>query len=552
MNKKIKIMLAQLNPTVGDLEKNSKIVLKTYNEASKQRVDVLAFPEMFLSGYQLQDLVLKKAFQEDVKKFIKFLAKKCVKSTYLLLGAPILEKEKLFNAYLLINKGETKVISKKFHLPNNSLFDEHRYFNQSDFKDLAEINGIKIGFPICEDIWFSDVSNILKKKGADLLISPNGSPYERHKLKKRHNEVFKRCTENNIPIIYLNLVGGQDDQVFDGGSFVMNSNGNIIAQLPQFEQKKFFFEFQKKEPFLINKNKNISNIKNDLSQDYRAISEGTKDYILKSGFNKVLIGLSGGIDSALVSTIAVDILGHENVECVKLPSQYTSNLSIVDADELVKKLNCSIKTIPISKIYNLIKETLFPPSLDQKENETEENIQSRIRGLILMALSNKSGRLLLTTGNKSELAVGYSTIYGDMCGGYNPIKDLYKTRLYQICKWRNLFHESWMKGSKGPIIPVSILEKQPTAELRPNQTDQDNLPPYEILDSILECLIEHDMSISEIVNKGHEYNMVKKIEQLVFQSEYKRFQSAPGVHLTENSFQLSRRYPIVQNWRDSL
>ncbi len=552
MNKKIKIMLAQLNPTVGDLEKNSKIVMETYEEASKQKADVLAFPEMFLSGYQLQDLVLKKAFQEDVKKFIKFLAKKCVTSTHLLLGAPILEKEKLFNAYLLINKGGTKVISKKFHLPNNSLFDEHRYFYQSDFKDLAEINGIKIGFPICEDIWFSDVSNILKKKGADLLISPNGSPYERHKLKKRHNEVFKRCTENNIPIIYLNLVGGQDDQVFDGGSFVMNSNGNIIAQLPQFEQKKFFFEFQKKEAFLINKNKKLSHIKNDLSQDYRAISEGTKDYILKSGFNKVLIGLSGGIDSALVSTIAVDILGNENVECIKLPSQYTSNLSIVDADELVKNLNCGIKTIPISKIYNLIKETLFPPSLDQKENETEENIQSRVRGLILMALSNKSGRLLLTTGNKSELAVGYSTIYGDMCGGYNPIKDLYKTRLYQICKWRNLFHESWMKGSKGPIIPVSILEKQPTAELRPNQTDQDNLPPYEILDSILECLIEHDMSISEIVKKGHEYNMVKKIEQLVFQSEYKRFQSAPGVHLTENSFQLSRRYPIVQNWRDNL
>ena len=552
MNKKIKIMLAQLNSTVGDLEKNSKIVLETYYEASKQKVDVLAFPEMFLSGYQLQDLVLKKAFQEDVKNFLKILAKKCVASTYLLLGAPILEKEKLFNAYFLINKGKAKVISKKFHLPNNSLFDEHRYFNQSDFKDLAEINGIKIGFPICEDIWFSDISNILKKRGADLLISPNGSPYERYKLKKRHNEVFKRCTENNIPIIYLNLVGGQDDQVFDGGSFVMNNNGNIVAQLPQFEQKKFYFEFEKKEPFLINKNKMFSEIKNDLSQDYRAISEGTKDYILKSGFSKVLIGLSGGIDSALVSTIAVDILGSENVDCVKLPSQYTSNLSLVDADELVKNLNCGIKTISISKIYNLIKETLFPPAIDQKENETEENIQSRIRGLILMALSNKSGSLLLTTGNKSELAVGYSTIYGDMCGGYNPIKDLYKTRLYDICKWRNLFHESWMKGSKGPIIPVSILEKEPTAELRPNQTDQDNLPPYEILDSILECLIEHDMSISEIVNKGHEYDMVKKIEKLVFQSEYKRFQSAPGVHLTENSFQLSRRYPIVQNWRDNL
>ena len=552
MNKKIKIMLAQLNPTVGDLEKNSKIILETYDEASKQKVDVLAFPEMFLSGYQLQDLVLKKAFQEDVKNFLNFLTEKCVTSTHLLLGAPILEKGKIFNAYLIIYKGKTKVISKKFHLPNNSIFDEHRYFKQSDFKDLAEIKGIKIGFPICEDIWFSDISNILKKRGADLLISPNGSPYERHKLKKRHNEVFKRCKENNIPIIYLNLVGGQDDQVFDGGSFAMNKTGDIILQLPQFEQKKFIFEFEKKEPSFINANNMCSEIKNDLSQDYRAISEGTKDYILKSGFNKVLIGLSGGIDSALVSTIAVDILGDENVDCVKLPSQYTSNLSLIDADELVKNLNCGIKTISISKIYNLIKETLFPPTLDQKENETEENIQSRIRGLILMALSNKYGNLLLTTGNKSEIAVGYSTIYGDMCGGYNPIKDLYKTRLYNICKWRNLSHESWMKGPKGPIIPVSILEKPPTAELRANQTDQDNLPPYEILDSILECLIEHDMSISEIVSKGHEYNMVKKIEKLVFQSEYKRFQSAPGVHLTENSFQLSRRYPIVQNWRDNL
>ena len=552
MNKNLKIMLAQLNATVGALENNSKIILETYKKAAEQKVDILAFPEMFLSGYQLQDLVLKRAFQKDIKNFINFLVKKCRASTHLLLGAPIVEKEKLFNSYLLINNGEMKVISKKFHLPNNSLFDEHRYFEQSNYKDLIEVKGIKIGFPICEDIWYGDVSNELKKRGANLLISPNGSPYERDKLSKRHAEVFKRCKENNIPIIYLNLVGGQDDQVFDGGSFAMDNNGNIKTQLPQFKQTTVILEFEKKEPFFKSSKNMISEIKNDLSQDYRAISEGTKDYILKSGFNKVLIGLSGGIDSALVSTIAVDILGDENVDCVKLPSQYTSNLSLIDADELVKNLNCGIKTISISKIYNLIKETLFPPTLDQKENETEENIQSRIRGLILMALSNKYGNLLLTTGNKSEIAVGYSTIYGDMCGGYNPIKDLYKTRLYNICKWRNLSHESWMKGPKGPIIPVSILEKPPTAELRANQTDQDNLPPYEILDSILECLIEHDMSISEIVSKGHEYNMVKKIEKLVFQSEYKRFQSAPGVHLTENSFQLSRRYPIVQNWRDNL
>ncbi|MFL2801552.1 MAG: NAD+ synthase [Paracoccaceae bacterium] len=552
MNKNLKIMLAQLNPTVGALEKNSKIILETYKKAAEQKVDILTFPEMFLSGYQLQDLVLKKAFQKDINNFINFLVKKCRNSTRLLLGAPIVEEEKLFNAYLLINKGEMKVISKKFHLPNNSLFDEHRYFEQSHYKDLIEVKGIKIGFPICEDIWYGDISNALKKRGADLLISPNGSPYERHKLRKRQTEVFKRCKENNIPIIYLNLVGGQDDQVFDGGSFAMDNNGNIKTQLPQFKQTTVILEFEKKEPFFKSSKNMISEIKNDLSQDYRAISEGTKDYILKSGFNNVLIGLSGGIDSALVAAIAVDILGHENVYCIKLPSQYTSKLSLIDADQLLKNLNCEAKTISISKIYDLIKETLFPTILGKKENETEENIQSRIRGLLLMALSNDSGSLLLTTGNKSEIAVGYSTIYGDMCGGYNPIKDLYKTRLYEICKWRNSSYESWMKGPKGSIIPKSILEKQPTAELRPNQADQDSLPPYEILDSILECLIEHDMSISEIVKKGHEYNMVKKIEKLVFQSEYKRFQSAPGVHITENSFQLSRRYPIVQNWRDNL
>ena len=552
MNKNLKIMLAQLNPIVGDLEKNSKIILETYKKASKNKVDILAFPEMFLSGYQIQDLVFSPAFQKDLEKYIRFIGKHCINNTYLLLGSPVVEKKQIFNAYLLLKDGEANIISKKYHLPNNTLFDEKRYFSQSDHKELLEIKGIKIGFPICEDIWYEDISKILKKKGADLLISPNGSPYERNKLKKRHNEVFKRSRENNIPVIYLNLIGGQDDQVFDGGSFVVDNNGNLITQFPQFEQITPVLEFENKEPFIKNTHDNNFNIKNDLSQDYRAISEGTKDYILKSGFNKVIIGLSGGIDSALVATIAVDILGKNNVSCVKLPSDYTSKLSLVDADQLVYNLECKVETISISKIYSLIKQTLLPSFRGKKENETEENIQSRIRGLLLMALSNKYGSMLLTTGNKSEIAVGYSTIYGDMCGGYNPIKDLYKTRLYSICKWRNSNHEAWMKGPKGSVIPKSILEKSPTAELRPNQTDQDSLPPYEVLDSILESLIENDMPISEIVKKGYDYNIVKKIEKLVYQSEYKRFQSAPGVHLTKKSFQLSRRYPIVQNWRDKL
>ncbi len=552
MYKKIKIMLAQLNPTVGDLEKNTEEILKLYKTAVKQKVDILTFPEMFLSGYQIQDLVLKQAFQRDVDYFLNFIVKNCVDRTSLMVGAPITEDNKLFNSYILIKNGERKIVSKKFHLPNNSLFDEHRYFEKSNDKNLIEINGIKIGFPICEDIWYKDVSSILKRKGADLLISPNGSPYERNKLIKRHNEVYKRCNENNIPIIYLNLIGGQDDQVFDGGSFVMDNKGNKMIQLPQFERSNLILEFENKEPFFKKSVTFNEVIKNNLSQDYRAMSEGTKDYILKSGFKNVLVGLSGGIDSALVATIAVDILGSENVFCIKLPSQYTSKLSLIDAEELTNNLKIKSKTISITEIYNLIKGTLFPSESNQKESETEENIQSRIRGLILMAFSNKTNSLLLTTGNKSEIAVGYSTIYGDMCGGYNPIKDLYKTRLYKICQWRNSYYEPWMKGPKGSIIPKSILEKPPTAELRPNQTDQDSLPPYEQLDFILECLIEKDLSISEIVNKGYDYNLVKKIEKLVYQSEYKRFQSAPGVHLSEKSFQLSRRYPIIQNWRDSL
>ena len=552
MDKNLKIMLAQLNPIVGDLEKNSKTILETYKKACKNKIDILAFPEMFLSGYQIQDLVFKPSFQKDLDKYIRFIGNHCRNNTYLLLGSPVVEKEQIFNAYLLLNNGKAKIISKKYHLPNDTLFDEKRYFSQSDHKELLEIKGIKIGFPICEDIWYDDISKMLKKKGADLLISPNGSPYERNKLKKRHMEVSKRSSENSIPVIYLNLVGGQDDQVFDGGSFVMDNYGNLITQFPQFEPLTPVLEFENKEPFIRNTNYYNLDIKNDLSQDYRAISEGTKDYILKSGFKSVIIGLSGGIDSALVATIAVDILGKNNVSCVKLPSDYTSELSLIDADQLIYNLDCKAETISISEIYSLIKQTLLPSFRGKEENETEENIQSRIRGLLLMALSNKYGSMLLTTGNKSEIAVGYSTIYGDMCGGYNPIKDLYKTRLYSICEWRNSCHEAWMKGPNGLVIPKSILEKSPTAELRPNQTDQDSLPPYEVLDSILESLIENDMPVSEIAKQGHEYNIVKKIEKLVYQSEYKRFQSAPGVHLTKKSFQLSRRYPIVQNWRDKL
>ena len=550
MNNNLRILLAQMNPTVGALEKNADLLLSTYREAKKMEIDLVAFPEMFLTGYQIQDLILKPSFQKDVTKYLEILAKECSNEVSILFGAPILDAGKLYNAYLQIKKSQIGIITKKRHLPNLDIFDEHRYFKSGNVANLIKIKGIKIGCPICEDIWYSDVAKTLKDKGADLLLSPNGSPYERGKMSLRHHEVRKRCLEINVPIIYLNLVGGQDDQVFDGGSFVMNKDGKIKVQLPQFEEAKLALEVQNKKEFFSTTPNLITRIGDEIAQDYRAIAEGTKDYVVKSGFKEVILGLSGGIDSALVATIAVDAIGPKNVKCVRLPSQFSSEGSLEDAKELAKRLGCGIKTIPISKPYKVILDLLSPTFKNTIQDLTEENLQSRIRGLLLMALSNKFGSMLLTTGNKSEVAVGYSTIYGDMCGGYNPIKDLYKTRLYALSKWRNSQKEPWMKGPNGEVIPKNIIEKPPSAELKPDQKDEDTLPPYHLLDLILEGLIEKNMSVREISQMGINIKTIQRIENLVYSSEYKRFQSTPGVHLTKGSFWLSRRYPIIQHWRD--
>ena len=552
MTKDLRILLAQLNPTVGDLEKNTQLVLRTYQEANKKNVDLVVFPEMFITGYQIQDLILKPSFQKDVSRFLTLLSSKCAGNSCLLFGAPISEGHKLYNGYFLLKNGKISIVTKKKHLPNSGIFDEKRYFSSGNLSTVFKIKDINIGCPICEDIWYSDVIKKLKIKGADLLISPNGSPYERGKMALRHNVVKQRCLESNLPIIYLNLLGGQDDQVFDGGSFMMNQVGKVMVQLPQFEERNLLLELDIKKKCLTPTIKSKIAIGNEKAQDYRAIVTGTKDYVLKSGFNKVILGLSGGIDSALVATIAVDAFGPDGVTCVRLPSQFSSEGSLNHAEELTERLKCKIKTIPINKPYKMLLDLLSPEFKNKPQDLTEENLQSRIRGLILMAISNKFGSMLLTTGNKSEVAVGYSTIYGDMCGGYNPIKDLYKTRLYEICQWRNTHKESWMKGPNGKVIPQRIIEKPPSAELKPNQKDEDSLPPYHLLDLILESLIEKNMSINEISALGIDKTMIQKIEKLIYNSEYKRFQSAPGVHLTKGSFWLSRRYPLVQKWTEPL
>ena len=550
MDKKLKILIAQLNPIAGALKRNADLILKTYKMAAKKKIDLVAFPEMFLTGYQIQDLVLKPAFQKNVADFINFLAKECSGGSYLFLGAPIIRQKKVFNAYLVLNNGSVNIVSTKRNLPNLTIFDEHRYFHPGNDLNIISVAGFNIGCCICEDIWHPEVASELKRKGADLILCPNGSPYERDKINLRHKIVKKRVRETSLPVIYLNLIGGQDDQVFDGGSFIVNKNGRIDLQLPQFTEKKCVTEFSLKN----NRRKFLPTEKeplgSNLNQDYMAIVAGTRDYVKKSGFKKVRLGLSGGIDSALVATIAVDALGPKNVTCVRLPSKFSSEGSLRDSEYLVKKLGCNIDTISINESFKVINQALLPKFRNLKWDITEENLQSRIRGILLMALSNKFGDLVLTTGNKSEIAVGYSTIYGDMCGGYNPIKDVYKTRVYMLAKWRNGHHLPGMKGKCGRLIPDQILKKPASAELRPDQRDEDTLPPYEILDQILEGLIEKNMSIKEISKLGIGVKTIKRVELLIFNSEHKRFQSAPGVHLSPGSFWLGRRYPIVQNWRD--
>ena len=546
----LKICLAQLNPTLGDLEYNTEKALDAVYKAKKRNIDLVVFPEMFISGYQLQDLVLKEKFLDDVKLYLQEMCDKVSEGPIVLIGAPEIENGKIYNSYFCMDHGSISVAARKYHLPNTDIFDERRYFNKGSLAKPIKVLGINVGTPICEDIWHPDVVEYMVKEGARIIISPNGSPYSRGKVQLRHKLATLRAKENNVPLLYLNLVGGQDDQVFDGGSFVVDQNGKILYAMPQFEEMTHMVEF--KNGIIHNLDGEVTSniIQNENSQDYRAMCLALDDYVKKSGFSKVLIGLSGGIDSALVTAIAVDALGAENVSCVRLPSIYSSEGSLIDAEAMVEILGCRLDTVAIGDINEEILRALAPLFEGTKNGLAEENIQARIRGLLLMAISNKFNCMLLTTGNKSEVAVGYSTIYGDMAGGYNPIKDLYKTRVYNISKWRNENHLSWMQGPKGIVIPNTIINKAPSAELRPDQKDQDSLPPYSLLDAILEGLIEEDLSVADLVNRGFDKETVKAIESLIYGSEHKRYQAAPGVHLTDKSFWLGRRYPIIQKWRD--
>ena len=548
----MKILLAQLNNTVGDIEGNISKACKTLDEAYDQNVDLVVFSELYLSGYPPEDLVLKKSFVQECRKGLdKLVLYSEKKNLGLIVGIPIYENNKLYNAVAIVDSGKLIGFSKKVNLPNYSVFDEKRVFDSSDNLCIFNFRGIKIGIPICEDIWTEHVCNKLKKQGCEIIISPNGSPFDKYKINQRKKVIEDRVSEVRLPFVYVNQVGGQDELVFDGSSLVMNADKKIIYRSPQWEEDRAVIEFnQREKKFRLQDF--INNDLTDLENIYMATVTGLRDYVIKNRFPGVILGLSGGIDSAFCAAVAVDALGEDKVEGFMLPSIYTSQNSFDDAEECAKRLNISLENISIEKTYLSLEESLKKTFKDTSPDITEENLQSRIRGTILMAISNKKGKMLITTGNKSEVSVGYSTLYGDMNGGFNPIKDIYKTELFSLAKWRNKNLPKNVCLKKINIIPKSIIEKEPTAELRDNQKDTDSLPKYNELDQILEGLVEYELSTNELEKKGFSREEINKVEHLLYISEYKRRQSAPGVKISLRNFGRDRRYPITNKFRDKI
>ncbi len=550
MAQRFRLTLAQLNPTVGDLEGNVAKARAAWAEARAAGADFVALPEMFATGYQIQDMVLKPAFTSHAMHVIEELAVACEDGPAIGIGGPWTDGEHLYNAYWILEGGAVRTRILKHHLANDTVFDEVRVYDVGQISGPYRIGPLRIGTPICEDSWFPDVTEALAESGAQILMVPNGSPYYRDKQDVRVGLMVSRTIETGLPLVYLNMTGAQDDQVFDGASFVLNPGGALAVQMPFLDEALAHVDFEETPEGWRALKGDLAGLPGSWEADYRIMVTALRDYLRKSGFRKVLLGLSGGVDSAIVATIAADAIGPENVRCVMLPSKFTSQASLDDAAAVARNLGCVLDTVPISGSVEAVNAALAPLFADRAPDLTEENIQSRLRGVMLMALSNKFGEMLLTTGNKSEVAVGYATIYGDMAGGYNPIKDLYKMRVFETCRWRNANHRDWMMGPEGEVIPPQVIDKPPSAELRADQKDEDSLPPYPVLDEILEMLVDGDKSVADVVAHGHDRDTVKKVEHLVYISEYKRFQSAPGPRLTGRAFWLDRRYPIVNRWRD--
>ena len=548
----LRIALVQANPTVGDISGNLELARKIRADAARMKADMVFFTELFISGYPPEDLVLKPAFVEECMEAVAELAADTADGgPGVVIGSPLRDKNGLFNGVAVLDGGEVVTWRTKVDLPNYGEFDEKRVFDAGPMPGPVNFRGVRIGIPICEDIWGEHgVCETLAESGAEFLLVPNGSPYFSEKMDVRHQIVIRQIIECGLPIAYVNQLGGQDELVFDGGSFVINTNHHLAVQMNQFEPATVLTTWRRGEegwacddgPKAILPDRDESN--------WRACVSGLRDYVNKNGFANVVLGLSGGIDSAICAAMAVDALGEERVRCIMMPYDYTSQESLEDAAACAKALGVRYETVPISAPVEGFQAALSPLFEGTNEGVTEENLQSRARGVILMAVSNKFGSMVVTTGNKSEMSVGYATLYGDMNGGYNPIKDLYKMRVYELAAWRNAHVPPDCLGPSGEVIPQNILDKAPSAELRPDQTDQDSLPPYPVLDDILECLVEHEMSVGEIVERGHEKETVERIEHLLYIAEYKRRQSAPGVKITRKYFGRDRRYPITNRFRD--
>ncbi len=557
MSSTLTIALAQCNPTVGDLDGNLLLIKRLHGEARVVGADLVVFPELALTGYPLEDLVLKPALLQRSAALLDALATETGNGApAILLGAPWVEAGKRpYNGAFLLADGQIKARRAKHELPNYGVFDEKRVFAAGPIPgpmrlDLKGGGAIRLGAMVCEDMWVPDVAEGLEESGAELLIVINGSPFEAGKQDTRLQHAVARVTETGLPLIYLNLVGGQDELVFDGASFALDAECRLVAQAPWFTPALTLTQWTRDgERWRAAGERRVEPPPEPLEAIYRAMVLGLRDYVTKNGFPGVVLGLSGGVDSGLSAAVAVDALGADRVHALMMPSRYTSEESLEDAGASAALLGIRLDSVAIEPAFEAFGAMLGPLFGDRPPDITEENIQSRIRGLILMAVSNKLGSMVLTTGNKSEMSVGYATLYGDMCGGYSVLKDVYKMTVFALCHYRNRSRPADCLGPEGIVVPLRTIEKPPSAELRADQKDEDSLPPYTVLDAILKGLVEDDRSAAELVEAGQPEDAVRRVSNLLDIAEYKRRQAPPGVKITEKAFGRDRRYPITNHFR---
>lgn len=545
------IAIAQLNPTVGDIPGNAAKARNARAHAAAAGADLVLLSELFICGYPPEDLVLKPALQAACRAAVEDLARETADGgPAMLIGTPWVEGSKLYNTAALLDGGRVASLRFKVDLPNYGVFDEKRVFSPGPLPGPMNVRGARIGVPICEDIWGPEPVECIAETGGEIILVPNGSPYRRGVIDERLNVAVARVKEAGLPLVYANQVGGQDELVFEGASFVLNTDLTFAAQLPAFREDCAAVTFIRTAAGWRAETGLIARLETGDEADYAACVLGLRDYVDKNRFPGVVLGLSGGIDSALCAAMAVDALGAERVRCVMLPYRFTSQDSLTDAAAIAKALGLRYDIVPIAPAVEGLEDALAPLTAGLPRDVTEENLQSRARGTILMAISNKFGLMVVTTGNKSEMSAGYATLYGDMNGGFNPVKDLYKTEVYRLARLRNGWRPHGALGPAGVVIPENVLVRAPSAELKENQTDQDSLPPYDVLDAVLERLVEREEPVATIIEAGFDRDTVMRIERMLYLAEYKRRQAAPGVKVTLKNFGRDRRYPIVNRFRD--